>query len=147
MDPYHCNHLQMGTNIKHSIFDEQTSKALKKWQMTVKKKHGTAKLGKSTAPSMERSTPGSTVSSPGHILHRFKTTGHSTRSSAYDYEDQDHEYESDIELSSISTRSLLVKVDNDEQQAEDTHHSKGGETNNEDEFTFGNPGLVERTTI
>uniref|UniRef100_A0A2N9FCK4 MLO-like protein n=1 Tax=Fagus sylvatica TaxID=28930 RepID=A0A2N9FCK4_FAGSY len=31
---------QMGSNMKKSIFDEQTAKALKKWHMAVKKKHG-----------------------------------------------------------------------------------------------------------
>jgi hypothetical protein len=30
--------LQMGSRMKKSIFDEQTSKALKKWHNTVKKK-------------------------------------------------------------------------------------------------------------
>ncbi|RVX21132.1 MLO-like protein 8 [Vitis vinifera] len=31
---------QMGSNMKRSVFDEQTSKALKKWHMAVKKRHG-----------------------------------------------------------------------------------------------------------
>ena len=30
----------MGSHMKKSIFDEQTSKSLKKWHMAVKKKHG-----------------------------------------------------------------------------------------------------------
>lgn len=119
----------MGSRMKKSIFDEQTSKALKKWHMTVKKKH--VKLGKSTIGTMDGSTiVGSTMQSPGPALHRFKTTGHSTRSSTIDEQD---EYElSDNELMETN---LIVRVDHDEQEAEDRHHHSEGEANNDD-FTF-----------
>ncbi|KAK2373307.1 Seven transmembrane MLO family protein [Trifolium repens] len=121
---------QMGSRMKKSVFDEQTSKALKKWHMTVKKKQRTVKLGKSTIGTIDGSTIGSTMQSPGPALHRFKTTGHSTRSSTFEEQD---EYElSDNELAKTN---LIVRVDHDgEQQVEDRHHSEG-EANN-DEFTF-----------
>nr|XP_004512433.2 MLO-like protein 10 [Cicer arietinum] len=124
---------QMGSRMKRSIFDEQTSKALMKWHMTVKKKHvgEVVKLGKST---IDGSNIGSTLQSPGPALHRFKTTGHSTRSSTF--EDQD-EYESDNELEKTK---LILRVD---QLAEEDHrHHSEGEANNEDEFTF-----LKHTTI
>lgn len=141
-----CKHMQMGSRMKKAIFDEQTNKALKKWQMAVKEKHGEAvKLGKSSARTLDDgSTIGSTLNSPGPTLHRFKTTGHSTRSSRYN--DQDHEYESDdVEMSHISqTTSFIVRVDrSDDQQTED--HSEG-ETSREAEFTFIKPDPAERTT-
>ncbi|XP_061346047.1 MLO-like protein 8 isoform X2 [Gastrolobium bilobum] len=127
---------QMGSRMKKSIFDEQTSRALKKWHMAVKKKQGSVQLGKSTARTMDGSTVGSTLNSPGPILHRFKTTGHSTN------EDQD-EYESDTDQLSPT---LIVRVDHGEQQAEeDTHHSEG-ETNNVGDFSFVKPHPVERST-
>ncbi|RDY04113.1 MLO-like protein 8, partial [Mucuna pruriens] len=149
-----CEHTrtrtQMGSRMKRAIFDEQTSKALKKWHMAVKKKHGAVKLGgKSNAHAMDESTiNGSTVQSPssGPTLHRFKTTGHSTRSSPY--EDQDHEYESDADLYPMSqTRSLVLRVDRGDQQAQEEHGNHGeGETNSEAEFSFVKPHPVERTT-
>jgi mlo protein len=120
----------MGSRMKKSVFDEQTSKALKNWHMTVKKKQRTVKLGKSTIGTIDGSTIGSTMQSPGPALHRFKTTGHSTRSSTFEEQD---EYElSDNELAKTNS---IVRVDHDgEQQVEDRHHSEG-EANNDD-FTF-----------
>lgn len=111
---------QMGSRMKKSIFDEQTSKALKNWHNTVKKKHG-LKLGKSSVRTMEGSTTDSTVHSTTPTLLRFKTTGHSTRSvSAYD--DQD-DYHSDIEMSPTSpTSNLLVRVDHVEQHTIENEH-------------------------
>ncbi|KAK7309424.1 hypothetical protein RJT34_06137 [Clitoria ternatea] len=142
---------QMGSRMKKAIFDEQTAKALKNWHMGVKKKQGVVKLGKSNAQSMAMddngSTVGSAVQSSGPTLHRFKTTGHSTRSSTtYGYQD---EYESDVELSPIPpTASLIVRVDHDDQQAEEnhTHHSTEGETNNEGDFSFAKLDPLENHT-
>uniref|UniRef100_A0A1D1XFL1 MLO-like protein n=1 Tax=Anthurium amnicola TaxID=1678845 RepID=A0A1D1XFL1_9ARAE len=69
---------QMGSHMKRSIFDEQTSKALKKWHQAAKKRHG-----KSSTHSPS-SNPGtshyeSPSASPAHPIHRFKTIGHSAK--------------------------------------------------------------------
>ncbi|CAL0311702.1 unnamed protein product [Lupinus luteus] len=134
---------QMGSSLKKSIFDEQTAKALRKWHMAVKKKQGAVKLGKSTMRTMDMdgsTTIGSTkLHSSGPTLHRFKTTGHSTRTSTYEDED---EYQSDTQLSpTSSSTSLVVKVDNGhEQQVEENTE----ETNIEGNFTFVKPGPIEK---
>ncbi|XP_031489825.1 MLO-like protein 9 isoform X1 [Nymphaea colorata] len=57
---------QMGSHMKRSIFDDQTSKALRKWQQTAKKKH-------------QKPTGGSPKASPKHI-ERVMTTGRQARS-------------------------------------------------------------------
>ncbi|KAG5069598.1 hypothetical protein JHK85_001975 [Glycine max] len=148
---------QMGSRMKTAIFDEQTNKALKKWHMAAKKKQGGAvTLGKSSARIMDGSPIGnsSTVHSTGPTLHRFKTTGHSTRSSstAYEDQDQDHEYESDgVELSPLAsqTTSFIVRVDHGDQQQAEHRQDSEGETNSssEGEFSFVKPDPVEiRTT-
>ncbi|KAG4139236.1 hypothetical protein ERO13_D07G178800v2 [Gossypium hirsutum] len=125
---------QMGLRMKKSIFDEQTSKALKKWHMAAKKrgnarKSPTRALGGSTSPS-------STLHSTGHSLHRYKTTGHSTHSS-YNYEDRDM---SDLEAEPLTPTStnLIIRVDHDEQATEitETYHT---EARNEDDFSFAKP--------
>ncbi|CAN1785427.1 MLO-like protein 8 [Linum perenne] len=87
---------QMGSNMKKAVFDEQTSKALKKWHMAVKKKKqaGTVKGRKSSVRTL---TLNSSTSS-GHTLHRFKTTGHSTRSH--------YAYHDDSELSDMETEAV-----------------------------------------
>ncbi|CAI0474226.1 unnamed protein product [Linum tenue] len=106
---------QMGSNMKKAVFDEQTSKALKKWHMAVKKKQAGGRgsksslsvrtLGGGDASPMSVTADGSptartllSTGSSGHTLHRFKTTGHSTRS-YYAYRDDD-------ELSDMETEAL-----------------------------------------
>ncbi|XP_030975513.1 MLO-like protein 10 isoform X2 [Quercus lobata] len=126
---------QMGSHMKKSIFDEQTSKALKKWHMAVKKKHG-GRGGKSSTHTLGGS-PSSTVHSSGQTLHRFKTTGHSTRSTYDDNEISD--YETDPLSPTSSAANLIIRVDDDEQptQISEPHH--GEETSNEDDFSFVKP--------
>ncbi|GMJ07851.1 MILDEW RESISTANCE LOCUS O 8 [Hibiscus trionum] len=127
---------QMGSRMKKSIFDEQTSKALKNWHMAAKKRRGNARksptrvLGGSASPS-------STLHSPGQSLHRFKTTGHSTRSS---YTIEDHDL-SDLEaepLTPASAENFTIRVDHDEGATEmsEIYHV---EARNEDDFSFVKP--------
>ncbi|OIW09614.1 hypothetical protein TanjilG_28213 [Lupinus angustifolius] len=123
---------QMGSRMKKSIFDEQTAKAIKKWHMAAKMKHG-LKLGKSSVRTADGSTTvGSTIHSSGPTLHRYKTTGHSTRTLS-SYHDQD-DYHSDIEMSPVSrTSRLYVRMDDGEQEAEENEHLHVGETNHGDD--------------
>ncbi|KAF5177201.1 Mlo-like protein [Thalictrum thalictroides] len=101
---------QMGTNMKKSIFDEQTSRALKNWHRAAVKKKKDEKSGKSP-----RTTPSaSPMQSPVHPLHRFQTTGHSTRSSftSRRYSETDlSDVEGDNSPTS-STANLIAHMDN-----------------------------------
>ncbi|KAK9069390.1 hypothetical protein SSX86_011293 [Deinandra increscens subsp. villosa] len=140
---------QMGTNLKKSIFDEQTIKALKQWRMVVKKKHrGKAeKSPRSAGTSLSASpvhSPTSTTIHPetGPTLHRFMTTGHSSRS-VVGYEDKDA---SDFEVEPVSPESsnrylLGMKVDcrSDIKIKVDQSNEQEVETRNEDEFSFAKP--------
>ncbi|KDO71546.1 hypothetical protein CISIN_1g008408mg [Citrus sinensis] len=134
---------QMGSQMKKSIFDEQTSKALKRWHMAVKKrkkrgKSSTRTLGESVSPS-----PSTVYSSGGHTLHRFKTTGHSTRS--YTYEDRDlSDYEADPLSPRSSTSNLIINMDPDDDgvaEVSEAHH--GDETSNGDDFSFVKPASAK----
>ncbi|XP_024022205.1 MLO-like protein 8 [Morus notabilis] len=128
---------QMGSRMKKSIFDEQTSKALKKWHMAVKKKHG-GKGSKSSTVTLGGSSTISKVHSSGHTLHRFKTTGHSTRSSIYD-DTETSDMETEL-LSPTSTADLVVRVDNDEEATEiNGSQRREEETRSEDDFSFVKP--------
>ncbi|GFZ09472.1 seven transmembrane MLO family protein [Actinidia rufa] len=135
--------LQMGSHMKKSIFDEQTSKALKKWHMAVKKKHG--KGGKSPSQAMaEGSTKSisSTVSSSGPTLHRFKTTGHSTRSFAYE-EDETSDFDTESPLPTSMTTNLLVRVDRDDSDIEASPpHAEDGSRHGDD-FSFVKPAPLK----
>jgi mlo protein len=68
--------MQMGSHMKKAIFEEQTAKALKKWQKAAREKR---KLSKATGADVSSSgflsgenTP-SHGSSPIHLLHKYKT--------------------------------------------------------------------------
>ncbi|PWA57305.1 seven transmembrane MLO family protein [Artemisia annua] len=79
---------QMGSDMKKTVFDEQTAKALKQWRMAVKKKHGD-KGGKSPTRAFGNdlaASPIHSTSSPMHpianaMLHRLE---HSVGSSDED---------------------------------------------------------------
>ncbi|KAJ7944034.1 MLO-like protein [Quillaja saponaria] len=129
---------QMGSSMKKSIFDEHTSKALKRWHMAVKKKQG--KKGEKSLTRTLGSPVESTIHSSGPTLHRFKTTGHSTRSSTFNDQDGSH-FEADppSPSPSASTDNLILRVDQDEQEIEMNEHHHEGHTSNEDDFTFVKP--------
>ncbi|KAL8134138.1 MLO-like protein 10 [Apium graveolens] len=126
---------QMGSHMKKSIFDEQTSRALLNWKKAAKKHAGRA--GESTTTTMHRgrteesarrsfedadpipiapvaSASVSNIHSSPATLHRFKTTGHSS----YD------EYKMSVlevdHLAESATARLIVRVDNGNTDVEKT---------------------------
>ncbi|GLU19655.1 hypothetical protein SLE2022_358910 [Rubroshorea leprosula] len=114
--PLHALVTQMGSRMKKSIFDEQTSKALKNWHKAVKKKQG--KVGKSSKTlGGNSSSPPSSVSQ--RTLHRFKTTGHSTRSSLT-YDDR---HASDLEANPTRSSSTCDDCDASDLEANPTGSS------------------------
>ncbi|MCD7461978.1 MLO-like protein 8 [Datura stramonium] len=132
---------QMGSNMKKSIFDEQTSKALKKWHMAVKKKQG-AKGDKSTrtlGSGSPRSSMGSPLHSIGPTLHRFKTTGHSTRFNGYDnLEASDLENDPTTPIIRAEDDSTTQVIDDDTELQ--VHVPQNGESSrNEADFSFAKP--------
>lgn len=147
----HISEIQMGSHMKKSIFDEQTSKALKKWHMAVKKKHGGRAGGKSPTRTLGAGgSPTSSMGSPFHptaaTLHRFKTTGHSGRL----YDDHDVSDLEDPSTPPPPTASLITRseFDLDDHHADmadhvDLEHS-GEETRHEDDFSFVKPAIQQK---
>ncbi|KAF8405577.1 hypothetical protein HHK36_010484 [Tetracentron sinense] len=107
---------QMGSNMKKSIFDDQTSKALKKWRMTAAKKNQGGRTGRSPTRTLGGSPGASPVhspASPAHALPRFKANGHSVRSSTSSKRYSDNEM-SDVEADASpkpSTVNLMANMD------------------------------------
>lgn len=148
----------MGSHMKKTIFDEQTSKALKKWHMAVKKKPGrggkspTRTLGGNASPTS--SMMGSPFHPTGAMLQRYKTTGHSTRGFGYEEDATDLE---DPSTHPPPTASLIIRSDpldhdheheldhDDDIRHLDAEHDDGfapnGQetTRNEDDFSFVRP--------
>lgn len=122
----------MGTRMKKSIFDEQTSKALKKWHMAVKKRQGKSPTRRLGSPS---ASP--THSSSGYTLHRFKTTGHSNRSTFEENEASD--YEVDLTSPKAPTPNFSVRVDPRDEHQNEIIESQHTVRRNEDDFSFAKP--------
>lgn len=86
----------MGSHMKRSIFDEQTSRALKKWHQAVRKRHKKGSLNSPTiTPSVSRVT--SPSGSPFHQFYRSRTLGRSGRSLTLSHSRV--WYHSDVEIS------------------------------------------------
>ncbi|XP_023543531.1 MLO-like protein 10 [Cucurbita pepo subsp. pepo] len=136
--PLHALVTQMGSRMKKSIFDEQTSKALKKWHMAVKKRHGkspTRKLGSPNVSPMH--------SSSAYTLRRFKTTGHSNKSSMYE-EAEASDYEVDPLSPKTDTPDFTVRIDRGDEHQTEIIESEHSERRNEEDFSFAKPGPVKR---
>lgn len=120
---------QMGSHMKKSIFDEQTSAALKNWRhMAVKKKHG-GNPGSSPARTLGYGSMSPDISSMGSALRHKTTVDHSSRSSGYDASDLEEEPAS---AALAATSSLIIRVDRDDKD-NDTRLNKA------ETFSFGKP--------
>lgn len=99
--------LKMGTHMKKSIFEEQTSKALKKWQKAAKERKrlrelaggkGAGDVSNSGIMSPERTPSHNT--SPVHLLHSQRHRS-STAESEIDIPPSPRAYTSETELSDM----------------------------------------------
>ncbi|CAL9133888.1 unnamed protein product [Musa acuminata var. zebrina] len=121
---------QMGSHMKRSIFDEQTSKALKKWHQVVKKKH---EKGTSHASSVHETSPrASSPASPLRPLQRYRTIGHTRELSNSSTGNALDHYNSDTEIEMLS----LSKNNNQESRPTERHLCIGEHRNNVDQFSF-----------
>ncbi|KAG9135760.1 hypothetical protein Leryth_002481 [Lithospermum erythrorhizon] len=115
--PLYALIVQMGSTMKKSIFDEQTSKALKKWHMNVKKKQVrggsslTRTLGEATSPSA--SSMGSPMHATGSALNHFRNTGHSTQPFPYDEQETLDLENDDPPTRNPSNTDFMVRADPD----------------------------------
>ncbi|KAK1322030.1 MLO-like protein 8 [Acorus calamus] len=122
----HFTLFQMGTHMKKSIFDEQTSRALKKWRKDAKKNQGKPSQGSRTPRG---GTPEASPStSPVHPLQRSKTTGHSVSKKS-------RKYSSDPEFDTPESTSVLIQTGSHEAALAEERHDG-------DDFSFSKPPIV-----
>ncbi|KAL2512783.1 MLO-like protein 6 [Abeliophyllum distichum] len=108
---------QMGSNMKKTIFEEQTAKALKKWHQNAKKKKKMRKTGEGL---MSGEASPSTGISPIHLLHN-----HKYRSNAADSEsipNSPTSYISDTEISELEA-SIRSREDSRQPHGHGDSHS------------------------
>ncbi|KAH0770885.1 hypothetical protein KY290_014866 [Solanum tuberosum] len=132
---------QMGSHMKKSIFDEQTSKALKKWHMAVKKRTG-ARGDRSPTRTLGNASPRSALSSPVHPsgpgLHRYKITGHSSRFQGYS-DQEASDLENDPTTPMTRAENATTHIDHDDTEIHVHIPQNGESTRNEDDFSFVKP--------
>lgn len=137
--------MQMGSRMKKSIFDEQTSKALKKWHNAVKKRKKEERLGKAGVRNLNvggGSTVGLGSSKPswGPALHRFKTIAHSTRSSTFM---DDVDVDVDVDVEDQSEAPMLSTTNLTHHEAHENEPLSAEETLEEGDFSFRMSPTVE----
>ncbi|XP_078155518.1 MLO-like protein 9 isoform X2 [Carex rostrata] len=127
---------QMGSHIKMSIFDEQTSKALKKWRDAARKRN---KKGSSHSPSVTPSpSPGqSPMASPARHLYRYKTMGYAgegMRRSHSDNEISDVDIEMSVTRSELNRKNSRQEMQLNVEERRDEDDGRG--RRDEDDFSF-----------
>ncbi|KZV49784.1 MLO-like protein 8 [Dorcoceras hygrometricum] len=133
---------QMGSHMKQSIFDEQTSKALKKWHQDARKKHG-GRAGQSPARTLgdDGGSPTSSMGSPFNSTHtrlqRFKTTGSLTITEYPDQDESEHEHHWVSKPG--ATSSLIIRVDRDDNKEEEMSMHHDGPEDRSQDFSFVKP--------
>lgn len=120
----------MGSHMKKAIFEEQTAKALKKWQKAAKDKRKLRKAGIDIpSGTMSGETTPSQGTSPLHLLQKYKPSHTDTDSVLY----SPRSYQSDTDLSETEGSSHQLN------EITQTHQApRNGETHNID-FSFVKP--------
>ncbi|KAJ4777846.1 MLO-like protein [Rhynchospora pubera] len=126
---------QMGSHIKMSIFDDQTSKALKKWRDAARKRH---KKGSSHSPSVTPSpSPGQSprtsprASPASRHLYNYRTMGNARDGMKRSHSDNDI---SDAEIEMPIGRSELSQQNTPHEVRLDIEEER--ERRDDDDFSF-----------
>ncbi|XP_027904695.1 MLO protein homolog 1-like isoform X3 [Vigna unguiculata] len=119
---------QMGSHMKKAIFEEQTAKALKKWQKVAKDKRKLMRKAGVDVPSgtMSGEATPSQGTSPIHLLHKYKPNQTDTDSVLY----SPRSYQSETDLSDTELSSHQLNEITQTRQA-----PRNGEPHNVD-FSF-----------
>ncbi|GAU30156.1 hypothetical protein TSUD_311070 [Trifolium subterraneum] len=127
---------QMGSHWKRGIFEEQTTKALKKWRKTAKEKTKLRNAGSMEFPSpvSGENTP-SQGTSPMHLLHKFKPSNQTETDSVL-YSPRSYQSDTDFSDTEGSTQQLNLK----QIMSQPEQHPAGNNQQNHNiDFSFDKP--------
>ncbi|XP_004500844.1 MLO protein homolog 1-like [Cicer arietinum] len=129
---------QMGSHMKRGIFEEQTTKALKKWQKSARDKRKLRKAGGGGSidvPSVSGETTPSQGTSPMHLLHKFKPSSHTdTDSVLY----SPRSYQSD-QTDFSDTEGSTHRLNLDQIMSQPQHNPPGNQLTHNIDFSFDKP--------
>jgi mlo protein len=128
----------MGSHWKRGIFEEQTTKALKKWQKAARDKRKLRNAGSIEIPSMmSGETTPSQGTSPMHLLHKFKPSNQTdTDSVLY----SPRSYQSD-QTDFSDTEGSTHQLNLNQIMSQPEHHPAGNnnQQNHNIDFSFDKP--------
>nr|POF11390.1 mlo protein like 1 [Quercus suber] len=113
--------LRWGSHMKKAIFEEQTAKAIKKWQKAARERKKLRKAGATDVSSsgfMSGENTPSHNSSPIHLLHKYKINSNDIETVL----SSPKAYHSDTELSEIEGPARPSSSDDHETRRAETHH-------------------------
>ncbi|KAK7856147.1 mlo protein like protein 1 [Quercus suber] len=116
-----CFHEKWGSHMKKAIFEEQTAKAIKKWQKAARERKKLRKAGATDVSSsgfMSGENTPSHNSSPIHLLHKYKINSNDIETVL----SSPKAYHSDTELSEIEGPARPSSSDDHETRRAETHH-------------------------
>ncbi|AES74105.1 hypothetical protein MtrunA17_Chr3g0144171 [Medicago truncatula] len=126
---------QMGSHMKRGIFEEQTTKALKKWQKAARDKRKLRNAGSIEIPSVSGDTTPSQGTSPLHLLHKFKPSNQTDTDSVL-YSPRSYQSETDFSDTEGSTHQLNLN----QIMSPPQHHPAGNNQQNHNiDFSFDKP--------
>ncbi|CAK8569201.1 unnamed protein product [Lathyrus sativus] len=129
---------QMGSHMKKGIFEEQTTKALKKWQKTAREKRKLRNAGSIEIPSMSGETTPSQGTSPMHLLHKFKPSSNQTDTDSVLYSPRS--YQSDqTDFSDTEGSTHQMNLNLNQIMAPPLHHPVNNQLNHNIDFSFDKP--------
>lgn len=129
----------MGSHMKKAIFEEQTAKALKKWQNAARERKKLRKNGADVSSTfMSGENTPSHGSSPIHLLHKYKTNSADIESSP-DHLGSPRAYHSETELSEIEGPTRLSSDDIHEPRRHNNPGINHVEAHNYGDFSFVKP--------
>ena len=112
----------MGSHMKKAIFEEQTAKAIKKWQKAARERKKLRKAGVTDVSSsgfMSGDNTPSHNSSPIHLLHKYKINSNDIGSVLSSRK----AYHSETELFEIEGPARPSSNDDHETRRVETHHT------------------------
>ncbi|CAL5205555.1 unnamed protein product [Lathyrus oleraceus] len=129
---------QMGSHMKKGIFEEQTTKALKKWQKSAREKRKLRNAGSIEIPSMSGETTPSQGTSPMHLLHKFKPSSNQTDTDSVLYSPRS--YQSDqTDFSDTEGSTHQMNLNLNQIMAPPLHHPVNNQSNHNIDFSFDKP--------
>lgn len=128
----------MGSHMKKGIFEEQTTKALKKWQKSAREKRKLRNAGSIEIPSMSGETTPSQGTSPMHLLHKFKPSSNQTDTDSVLYSPRS--YQSDqTDFSDTEGSTHQMNLNLNQIMAPPLHHPVNNLSNHNIDFSFDKP--------